>query len=50
LLQKPDTQPAVVRHTYATFRLSEGVDAYLLAEQMGTSVQMIQQHYGHVAI
>jgi integrase len=36
------------RHTYATFRLSEGVDAYLLAEQMGTSVQMIQQHYGHV--
>lgn len=36
------------RHTYATLRLSEGVDAYLLAEQMGTSVQMIQQHYGHV--
>jgi integrase len=36
------------RHTYATFRLSEGVDVYFLAEQMGTSVQMIEQHYGHV--
>jgi integrase len=36
------------RHTYATFRLSEGVDVYFLAEQMGTSVQMIEDHYGHV--
>jgi integrase len=36
------------RHTYATFRLSEGVDVYFLAKQMGTSVQMIEKHYGHV--
>ena len=36
------------RHTYATFRLSEGVDVYFLAEQMGTSVKMIEDHYGHV--
>ena len=36
------------RHTYATFRLSEGVDVYFLAQQMGTSVKMIEQHYGHV--
>jgi integrase len=36
------------RHTYATFRLSEGVDVYILAEQMGTSVKMIEDHYGHV--
>ncbi|MBO9499535.1 MAG: site-specific integrase [Novosphingobium sp.] len=36
------------RHTYATYRLSEGVDVYLLAEQMGTSVKMIEDHYGHV--
>lgn len=36
------------RHTYATIRLSEGVDALLLADQMGTSVQMLQEHYGHV--
>jgi integrase len=36
------------RHTYATFRLSEGVDALFLAHQMGTSVKMIQDHYGHI--
>jgi integrase len=36
------------RHTYATFRLSEGVDVYILSEQMGTSVKMIDNHYGHV--
>jgi integrase len=36
------------RHTYATFRLSEGIDVYFLAEQMGTSVKMIEDHYGHV--
>lgn len=36
------------RHTYATLRLSEGVDVYMLAEQMGTSVDMIQKHYGHI--
>ena len=36
------------RHTYATFRLAAGIDVYFLAEQMGTSVQMIEEHYGHV--
>src|SRR5205814_4659365 len=36
------------RHTYATFRLTEGVDVYMLAKQMGTSVQMIEGHYGHI--
>jgi len=36
------------RHTYATMRLHEGVDVYFLAEQMGTSVKMIEDHYGHV--
>jgi hypothetical protein len=36
------------RHTYATMRLTEGIDVYLLAEQMGTSVIQIQDHYGHV--
>ena len=36
------------RHTYATFRLSDGVDVYILADQMGTSVKMIEVHYGHV--
>jgi len=38
------------RHTYATLRLEAGVDVYLLAEQMGTSVRMIENHYGHVDI
>lgn len=36
------------RHTYATFRLMEGVDVYFLAKQMGTSVQMIEHYYGHI--
>lgn len=36
------------RHTYATFRISEGVDVYILAQQMGTSVKMIEDHYGHI--
>ena len=40
--------PIRFRHTYATLRLQEGVDVYFLAEQMGTSVHMIESHYGHV--
>jgi integrase len=36
------------RHTYATFRLMLGTDVYFLAKQMGTSVQMIEKHYGHI--
>jgi hypothetical protein len=34
--------------THATFRLGEGVGVYFIAEQMGTSVKMIEEHYGHV--
>jgi hypothetical protein len=26
----------------------EGVDVYSLANQMGTSVKMIEEHYGHI--
>ena len=26
----------------------EGVDVYFLAKQMGTSVQMIENYYGHI--
>lgn len=35
-----------LRHTYATFRLEDEVSVHLLARQMGTSTQMIDQHYG----
>jgi integrase len=37
------------RHSYATAALiEERVDIYTLAKQMGTSVKMIELHYGHV--
>jgi len=36
-----------LRHTYATFRLLEGVNHYALAKNMGTSVAMLEQYYGH---
>jgi hypothetical protein len=26
----------------------EGIDVYFLAKQMGTSVKMIEKHYGHI--
>ena len=36
-----------LRHTYATFCLQHGVQVYTLAKNMGTSVAMIEQYYGH---
>jgi integrase len=36
-----------LRHTYATFCLQHGVAVYTLAKNMGTSVAMIEQYYGH---
>jgi integrase len=36
-----------LRHTYATFRLQNDVNSYTLARNMGTSVAMLEQHYGH---
>ena len=38
-----------LRHTYATFRLQEGVHQYVLAKNMGTSVAMLEKHYGHTS-
>ena len=36
-------------HTYAHFSiLNETMDVYTLAKQMGTSVKMIELHYGHL--
>jgi ribosomal protein L14E/L6E/L27E len=38
----------MLRDTYATFRLMEGIDVYFLAKQMRTSVKMIEDYYGHI--
>ena len=35
-----------MRHTYATAELLAGTDIHTLAKQMGTSVHMLEQHYG----
>lgn len=40
-----------LRHTYATLRLTlEGTAIHTLAQHMGTSVQMIEQHYSHLKV
>ena len=40
-----------LRHTYATLLMEkDAVDVFLLALQMGSSVEMIKKHYGHVNI
>lgn len=36
-----------LRHTYATSRLEAGVNHYILAQNMGTSVTMLERFYGH---
>ena len=36
-----------LRHTYATTRIEAGVNHYALAQNMGTSVGMIERFYGH---
>jgi integrase len=38
-----------LRHTYATFRLMEGVHYFHLARNMGTSVAMLESFYGHTS-
>lgn len=37
-----------LRHTYATFALTAGVDIHTLARQMGTSIAMIEKHYSKI--
>ena len=40
-----------LRHTYATFALTYNrMNVYTLAEHMGTSVKMIEDHYGHLQL
>jgi integrase len=38
-----------LRHTYATFSLAAGVSLFSLSRRMGTSVEMIDRTYGHLA-
>jgi integrase len=38
--------PYSLRHTYATMRITEGVNVYQLASNMGTSIDMIEMYYG----
>jgi hypothetical protein len=37
-------------HTYATFALRAGVPVFALSRFMGTSIAMIDLHYGHLAV
>jgi integrase len=39
-----------LRHTYDTFALRAGVPVFALSRFMGTSIAMIDLHYGHLAV
>jgi len=39
-----------LRHTYATYRIENGTNIYWLAKNMGTSVNMIERHYGQTTV
>ena len=38
-----------LRHTYATFALRAGVSVFTVSRFMGSSIAMIDRHYGHLA-
>lgn len=38
-----------LRHTFATFALAAGISTFDLSRYMGTSLTMIDRHYGHLA-
>jgi integrase len=46
---EPERRIYDLRHTYATFSLAGGVSLFTLARRMGTSVDMIDRTYGHLA-
>ncbi|MGH3029410.1 MAG: tyrosine-type recombinase/integrase [Gaiellaceae bacterium] len=47
---KADRGPYALRHTYATWALRAGIPTFTLARRMGTSLEMIEQTYGHLAV
>lgn len=46
---EPERRIYDLRHTYATFSLAAGVSLFTLSRRMGTSVEMIDRTYGHLA-
>jgi integrase len=38
-----------LRHTFPTFALRAGISTFDLSRYMGTSLAMIDRHYGHLA-
>jgi integrase len=40
--------PNSLRHTYATFSIAAGLSLFALARRMGTSVEQIDETYGHL--
>jgi integrase len=46
---EPERRIYDLRHTYATFSLAAGVSLLTLSRRMGTSVEMIDRTYGHLA-
>jgi integrase len=37
-----------LRHTYATWMIAESVNTFQFSRVMGTSIEMIDKHYGHL--
>jgi integrase len=46
---KPLRRVYDLRHTFATFALRAGISTFDLSRYMGTSLAMIDRHYGHLA-
>jgi integrase len=46
---KPLRRVYDLRHTFATFALRAGIFTFDLSRYMGTSLAMIDRHYGHLA-
>ena len=46
---KPPRRVYDLRHTFATFALRAGISTFDLSRYMGTSLTMIDRHYGHLA-
>jgi len=46
---EPLRRPYDLRHTFATFALRAGISTFDLSRFMGSSLTMIDRHYGHLA-